>query len=64
MQLSLSTDVLFLLARCGCFRPKAVQFGLNVASSIAIVESKLLHVNRNSEFWQPHSSTTSANKIN
>lgn len=35
------------------------QFGLNVASSIAIFDSKLLHVNRISESWHPHSSTTS-----
>lgn len=42
------------------FRPLNEQFGLNVASSMAIVESKLLHVKRISESWHPHSSTTSA----
>lgn len=50
MQLSFCAVVILRLDGCGCFRPIAVQFGLNVASSIAIVESKLLHVNRNSEF--------------
>lgn len=46
------------MAEC---RPLNEQFGLNVASSMAIVESKLLHVNRISVSWHPHSSTTSAN---
>lgn len=43
------------------FRLLNEQFGLNVASSMAMVESKLLHVKRISESWHPHSSTTSAN---
>lgn len=46
------------------FRPLSEQFGLNVASSMAIVESKLLHVKRISESWHPHSSTTSAKNKN
>lgn len=41
------------------FDPMSEQFGLNVASSMAIVESKLLHVNRISVRSHPHSSTTS-----
>lgn len=41
------------------FGPMSEQFGLNVASSMAIVESKLLHVNRISVRSHPHSSTTS-----
>lgn len=38
----------------------ALQFGANVASKMAIVESRRLHVKRISELSQPHSSTTSA----
>lgn len=40
----------------------SVQLGENVASNIAMVESKRLQVSRNSVSWQPHSSTTSAEK--
>lgn len=60
MQLSSCAAVMLRSARCGCLRLMAVQLGLNVASSMAMVESMSLHVNRNSELWQPHSSTTSA----
>lgn len=57
-QLSASVPFPFIV-ELSEFRPLNEQFGLNVASSMAIVESKLLHVNRISESWHPHSSTTS-----
>lgn len=41
--------------------PSPVQFGVNVASNMAICESKWPHVRRISESWHVHSSITSAN---